>query len=324
MERTPLLPLAVLLMVWSSNLNGQILKGTVLDRDTEEPVPFADIYFSGSQRGTSADKQGKFTLDAAGFFGRPLTVSAIGYYSHTLNACTNVRPLNVLLVPKVYEIEGVELEYKSLEGKRKQYMRHFRREFLGTTRNGRNCLLMNEEDIRFDYRIEDTIRAYCMKPLGIHNQSLGYQITYYLDHFEYITHEERVFFTGSILFAEDLTTPARTAEKRRWRAYQGSRMHFIRSLWANKLEENNFSMDCLAIPIEYEDLVLVTEKEECFLRYHQPVSIYYFTTWSSFHFLKNQVFIDSDGYFDPEGLRWGGQMARKRIGDWLPYEYTPE
>jgi hypothetical protein len=31
---------------------------------------------------------------------------------------------------------------------------------------------------------------------------------------------------------------------------------------------------------------------------------------------------DQNGYFDPLGISWEGEMARQRIADWLPYEYS--
>jgi hypothetical protein len=40
-------------------------------------------------------------------------------------------------------------------------------------------------------------------------------------------------------------------------------------------------------------------------------------------FLKNKVFFEEDGYYDPIAVIWSGTMARQRIADFLPYEYLP-
>jgi hypothetical protein len=32
--------------------------------------------------------------------------------------------------------------------------------------------------------------------------------------------------------------------------------------------------------------------------------------------------LNSSGYFDPSGISWEGEMARQRIADLLPFEYS--
>jgi hypothetical protein len=36
---------------------------------------------------------------------------------------------------------------------------------------------------------------------------------------------------------------------------------------------------------------------------------------------KDFVYFDKDGYFDPDGIDFSGQMTEQRIGDLLPFEY---
>lgn len=44
---------------------------------------------------------------------------------------------------------------------------------------------------------------------------------------------------------------------------------------------------------------------------------------SSRIYLKRKfVYFDKNGYFDPSGIMWSGELARQRIADWLPYEYS--
>jgi hypothetical protein len=44
------------------------------------------------------------------------------------------------------------------------------------------------------------------------------------------------------------------------------------------------------------------------------------TSYIIFHGKK--VCFDKNGYFDPLVIEWSGQMAKQRIADWLPYEYS--
>jgi hypothetical protein len=39
-------------------------------------------------------------------------------------------------------------------------------------------------------------------------------------------------------------------------------------------------------------------------------------------FLKDKVYFDANGYFDPLGVRWEVNMAQNRITDMLPYDYS--
>jgi hypothetical protein len=37
---------------------------------------------------------------------------------------------------------------------------------------------------------------------------------------------------------------------------------------------------------------------------------------------KDFVYFDKRGYFDPFAISREGEMAKQRISDWLPYEYS--
>ena len=96
---------------------------------------------------------------------------------------------------------------KSYEKDRKANLKLFKKEFLGSTTNSRNCEILNEDDISFNYGSDrDTLKAYALKPILIFNRALGYKITYYLDIFEYTRKSNGLSFTGSIIFTEDLAT----------------------------------------------------------------------------------------------------------------------
>ena len=98
-------------------------------------------------------------------------------------------------------------------------MRIFRNEFLGRSSNASNCIIMNEGDITFNYQTnKDTLKAIAYKPLVILNQALGYQVTYYLDKFEYDKVHKTTVFAGNIIFNLDLAAEGQSRkefEKRR-------------------------------------------------------------------------------------------------------------
>jgi hypothetical protein len=259
----------------------------------------------------------------------PLTISALGYYSITLPDFSKDKPLVVYLTPKVFELNEVVIKSKSLSRERKEKLILFRNEFLGTTENGQNCEITNEKDISFNYDSDkDTLKAFASKPLLINNRRLGYKITYYLDKFEYYKKTKSFFYQGTIIFNEDSIsdkTQKQSIDRRRRYAYLGSRMHFFRELWTNNLSKSGFKiLNSSDENLDYKNLVIQKDSLRKFLSYNEKIGIgYYSRTPSSYIvFHKNEVFFDKNGYFDSSGVAWEGQMAKLRIGDLLPYEYS--
>jgi hypothetical protein len=233
------------------------------------------------------------------------------------------------MTPKVFELKEVIINAKSLARKRRENMMVFKNEFLGRTANALNCEIINENDITFNYGSDDdTLKAYASKPILIDNRALGYKITYYLDKFEYYKRSKSFFFKGNIIFDEDLTTEETQKqffERKRKYAYLGSRMHFFRTLWLDDLKSSGFKVRNSADQnLNYSDIVIQEDDHKKFLKYSGDLGICYYTKVpiSTIDFLKDRVYFDETGYFDPSGIGWEGAMAQLRIADWLPYEYT--
>ncbi len=64
-------------------LRSQTLKGTIIDADTREPIPFTAVIINNSNNGTTADLDGNFLLRLPGETGW-LTLQAIGYHTSTV------------------------------------------------------------------------------------------------------------------------------------------------------------------------------------------------------------------------------------------------
>ncbi|MEA3460821.1 MAG: carboxypeptidase-like regulatory domain-containing protein, partial [Bacteroidota bacterium] len=194
-----------LLIIISLTSYGQVIKGTVYDSESKTPLPFTAVYFTGTLVGTSSDEDGEFKLDITEYAAKPLTIRAIGYQTFILDSLLDNKQYKIYLLPDLYEIEEVLVETKNLKKKRKAYLKLFRREFLGKSKNQRLCEIINEEDITFNYGLDkDTVKAFARKPIKIYNGALGYVITYHLDMFEYDKDRNVVSFKGDIVFNEDL------------------------------------------------------------------------------------------------------------------------
>jgi len=173
------------------------------------------------------------------------------------------------------------------------------------------------------------LKAYATKPINIENKAFGYSITYYLDKFEYCRKNETFSFTGNMMFKEDsVTGPAQKQlfERKRKNAYLGSRMHFMRSLWLDNLNAAGFTVKNSANEtLKYNKIVYQKDSRTKYLRYAGDLGISYYSTKvpsSYIIFLKTMVYFDANGYFDPAGISWEGEMAKQRIADMLPYDYS--
>ena len=306
----------------------QVLRGTVYDDKTKSTIPFASVYFNGTYSGTTSNKEGYFELDRSNYPSMPVTISAIGYYSITLSNVLNQELRQIYLKPKEYELKGTLVKSKSLVSKRKRYLALFKDEFLGITNNARECSILNEKDITFNYDSNiDTLKAFALKPIIIENRSLGYTITYYLDKFEYYRMKEAVFFSGSIFFREHKSTVEMQKQflEKRKNAYLGSKMHFFRTLLNKNLKAQGFTiLDPDYKNLKVEDIVVRDSANNNYLYYPSRFNIWNKNRPTNIRFLKKYVYFDKTGYFDPSGILWNGYMGEERIADWLPYEYSTE
>ena len=157
----------------------QIIKGTIKDQYTRNPIYFASIYFNGTFLGTHSDQNGHFELDVSKYSSMPLTISALGYYSNTLNDFSTEKQHLIYLEPKIFELQEVVISAnaKAASRERRTNMKLFKDEFLGTTLNAQRCEIINENDIILTFnKVSETISAFSEKPIQINNKGLGYKI----------------------------------------------------------------------------------------------------------------------------------------------------
>jgi hypothetical protein len=308
----------------------QVINGTIYDSKTKEAINSASAYFNGTSVGTLSDQNGKFKLDISKYPSMPLTVSAIGYYSATIKEFSASKPLLVYLNPKVFELSEVVVKAKTNPLKRAENLSIFRAEFLGSTANSMNCTITNESELRFrNSANDDTLKAYATKPLIINNKSLGYKITYFLDKFEYYKQRKAFVFSGNVIIKDDTTikgSKKQYIDRKRKNAYLGSRMHFLRALWLDDLNENGFTVRNSANEIVgYNNIVYKLNEHAKYISSYTNLGIAYYTkAATSFVTLdKDKVFFDANGYYDPLSLSWDGEMARQRVADLLPFDYHP-
>ena len=317
--------LFIILLLINSITYCQIIKGSVIDKKTKQPIIFASVFFDGTSHGTTTNLEGYFELDISSYSYLPITISAIGYKTQTCTEFYLKKENTIVLMPKVFELNEVVVKIKSLVKKRKKNIRLFKEIFLGATES--HCKILNEEVLRFDYDNKDSLKAWVSEPLKIHNEYLGYLITYDLHKFEYDRDKKTFFFKGYTFFSQDsAATNTKNIDyvKRRKSVYKGSRMHFIRSLWLNTLKDAGFKVtDPYGDFIDIESLVSFETSGKTYVNFikDQELQIHYAGDISSIIFKKNRVRIFSSGYTEPNGFFWQGVMVNQRIAHMLPFDY---
>ncbi|MBN1651483.1 MAG: carboxypeptidase-like regulatory domain-containing protein [Bacteroidales bacterium] len=315
---------SILLILFIKQAYTQVITGCVLDEKDKTAICCATAYFNGTYVGAIANEQGNFELDCSKNKLMPITISAIGYFSVTLYDYQFDEPLIIYLKPKIYQLSETTIQAKSLKRKRKRYLKLFKEEFLGTTENALLCTLLNEEDITFNYETDkDTIKVFALNPIQVENKALAYQVTYYLDKFEYYKQTQSTYFEGNIQFKERniAAQDQHKIKEKRELCYLGSRMHFIRALWLNRLQSNGFTVTTLNYQKLNEEDLVSQKGGRKFFNYKQDIYIYFDRKISRIRFLFDRVYFDESGFFIAAGIHWKGAMGEQRIADWLPYEY---
>ncbi len=118
--------------------------------------------------------------------------------------------------------------------------------FIGTSAFAEDCKLLNKEGIKFRFSKKNNIlQAFADERLVIENKALGYIVKYALTRFTFDFNTKMFLYQGYPLFEEMETNRDRIRKKwlsNREEAYYGSMMHFMRSLYRNKLIEQKFEV----------------------------------------------------------------------------------
>lgn len=244
------------------------LSGKVVDAVTHKPIPLANVFLSNTSVGTITDEGGVFTIQRFPDGRYELIVSCIGYETFNVQMQSDKLPANlpVSLKPKVTELQEVIVEPYEKDGWEKWKV-FFTENFIGTSSNAADCKLLNKEVVKFRFsKKKNTLQAFADEPLIIENHALGYILKYSLTKFVYDFNTNIFFYQGYPFFTEMETT--RNRIKKRWEtnrkdAYHGSIMHFLRSLYRNKLVENNFEVRRLKkVPEEEKNRVKMMRQNQ--------------------------------------------------------------
>jgi hypothetical protein len=262
-------------LISCGQLSAQLsLKGRIVTSDDGKPVASANIFLANTSVGTTSDEKGEFVIERFPGGRYELVVSFVGYESYVISVQSNRLPayLEIKLKPKVNELKEVVLEPYEKNGW-ERWGSFFMENFIGTSSFADDCKLLNKEVIKFRYsKKNNTLQAFADDRLVIENKALGYLLKYDLITFDFDFNTHRFLYQGYPLFEEMETM--RDGVRKRWLrnregAYYGSMMHFMRSLYRNKLIEQKFEVrKLIKLPTEEQNRV-----KTAYIKSHVPITM---------------------------------------------------
>jgi hypothetical protein len=243
----PLLAFFILLHLTSFTCFAQsnFIQGRVVYGAGDSAVLNASVFITNTSRGTFSNQQGAFLLEDVPVGTYDLVVSCIGFETqvYTYRAGQLPLKLKIQMAPKVQELATVVVEPLEKNGWAK-WGKFFMENFIGTGSFSGNCNIENKETLRFRYsKKKNLLTVTAEEPLRISNAALGYNIQYQLEGFGFDFKNNYLNFLGYSLFKEmSEKGPKNRQLKNREQSFNGSMMHFMKSLYQNQLLQEGFEV----------------------------------------------------------------------------------
>ncbi len=342
--------------------SNQNIIGIVVD-ERGQPVKSVTVFISGTQQLTITEDDGHFQFVSLNKGAYHVSATMLGYEQYNNDIVLNNTTINLRIVLKIKSIALNEVRIGSGD-KWAEFYRIFAGQFLGTSKNAEDCKILNPKALSFDYsKKTGLLTAHADRFIIIENKRLGYRIRYLLKEFSYSALNNRTLYYGDTNF-EELEGSVNTKKmwaRNRLEVYQGSMLHFLRSVFSKKVLANGFITHKLlsdmpaaldeatqisveAQPLNYDTLTSHTDTS--FVQFEAPI-FYLVYNPKKASGLKttgtpatNEVLIDEEGtiiklpltkavldkkgsYTDYRAFLLRGKMAKLRIADLLPFEYQP-
>jgi hypothetical protein len=210
-------------------LFAQIIKGKVVN-DAETPISNVSIYLDGTKIGTTSKEDGSFSLELSSKNTGNLVFQKENYETFTTETSkVSNKTLKVVLI-KVNEIEEVKI-IPYTEETYKNFINYFLDNFIGSDQQ--HVKIKNQRSLKFSYDKQNKLlKVKAPQTLIIENKNLGYTIQYNLVTFSADFNAKIFTYSGTSFFKESKQSDK--VKLNRMNAYEGSMMHFFRSIFTNK------------------------------------------------------------------------------------------
>ncbi len=220
------------------------ITGKVVGANSKSPIARASVFLNNSSFGTISKDNGTFALNNLRPGQYTLVITAIGFDDYTKTLLVDNETINVdaELSPRSIELREVTISTSTKADWRRNF-EQFKTEFIGADANAKDCEIINPDVLHFTYRkSKQVLEAYADEFLIVENRAMGYRVKFLVKDFKSDHVSGIISYSGQRLFEE---LPGKEAQKKKWRvkrdeAYYGSAMHFYRSLYKDKLDQEGF------------------------------------------------------------------------------------
>jgi CarboxypepD_reg-like domain len=321
----------------------QNIKGKIFNQNNE-PMIGVSVYLDGTTLGTFTDENGNFILESSKKFNTILVAKYLGYNQLVVEKPYEKDFLNLTMQPKPNEIEPVLI--KKAEFTREEMLKLFREQFLGTTKEGKKCKILNEADLDFEYDLKNRIfYATSDAPIIVINELLGYRLEFTLYQFyanfnlKSIKSKDVVgtLFLGTTQFTE--TKSDEKTIKNRDKAYYGSSVHFFNTIINNSWSKKGFHLYFKSFQVNANNFFTVTKENDFYkikvkgdyLKINEK--IIFTATFSTLfnHSDQSKVIFKTDEFYSDEFgnnthndlILFSGDLGLKKAGNILPLNFVP-
>jgi len=360
MKLSFILLLSIIFLNIATAQNNFIVSGKVLSEVNGSPMGAASVFAQNTTLGTVTDENGnfKFSLPQGGY---DLVITYTGYRTESRRITTADANENIIinLKEKEKELETVAIVSTNevMDGLEK-YGTFFNEEFIGKSANSVSTSIQNREVLHFFFsKKKNRLKITATEPLLIKNEALGYNIKYTIDSFTHEYNTGTSIYTGFPLYEE---MQGDSAQKLIWEinrktAYNGSLLHFMRSVYSKSFIEQQFQLQFIiqqtgadkairvndvyaALNYTKDDStqtveILPNQKDVGILFMGNKPSTAYLNErpsepkdfkFSLLSFRPNEsIIIEQNGYFyDQNDISISGYWAWDKVAEQLPYDYN--
>jgi hypothetical protein len=340
--------IVVVIILSCHRMSAQSLTGTVCDKVTKQPIPDVYVYLDGTSINDITTDSGRFELAVKKTLNTKLVLHHVSYHTVIIENPFGNIPAKLYMEERLNVLRDVTVQADRFT--RAQKLNVFREQFLGMTKAGKSCKIMNEDDIRIWFNPQEkTLSASSDQPIIVVNEYLGYKVLFTLVEFRATyTHVSlnrdnirQSYFAVTTSYT-DLNPNDKRIKKRRDEVYEKSSAYFFRNFANNTLEKAGFKIYKDGFPIDHR--LYFNAKDTLSLRLIRlipdaglkesginfdrsllaTISVLRRRKQSDINLFTDSLLVDQYGNIDKiDKVMFSGEMGQNQAGGMLPIEYEP-
>ena len=241
------------------------ITGKVIDKNTRAPLYGASVFAQNTTFGVATDAEGNFKLKLP-YGGYELIVTFTGYETESMrinSSTADDKNLVIAVSPKEKSMQEVSIVASNeVKDGWQKYGQFFTENFIGKSEFSQQTFIKNPEVLKFYFsKKRNRLKVLASEPLLVENFALGYNIKFAIDSFTYEYENNIAQFVGYPLFEEMQGTAERGTGwmQNRSKAYSGSQLHFMHSLYNKTLAHEGFEVQFLVKNNEEETSIRIKD-----------------------------------------------------------------